>query len=65
MQEHIKRIHNGQKDKKCEICGKSGTLKKHNHTVHEGHKDCKCEFCGKSFSQAPSLKTHFFRFHKE
>ena len=41
----------GQKDFKCESCGKSfsqtGDLKRHINTIHEGHKDYKCESCGR------------------
>ena len=43
MKKHIKAIHEGQKDPKCECCGKYfsqlGDLKKHIHAHHEGNKD--------------------------
>ena len=47
LKKHIHTVHEGNKDYKCESCGKSFTvacnLKKHIYTVHEGRKDHKCE----------------------
>ncbi len=61
-------VHNGQKDHKCDSCGKtfslSVNLKKHINSVHNGQKDHKCDLCGKSFSQSVSWKTHTNSVHK-
>ena len=62
LKTHIHASNEGQKDHKCESCGKSftaaRTLNEHIYTIHEGHKDYKCESCGKLFSRADSLKSH-------
>ena len=62
MWRHIHTVHEGQKDNKCESCGKlfsqAANLKRHIHLIHEGNKDYKCESCGKSFSHAWNLKKH-------
>ena len=62
MKTHIYLVHNGQKDKKCDICRKmfsrSVDLKRHINKIHNRQQDHKCESCGKSFSQAGNLKTH-------
>ena len=43
LKKHTIEVHEGQKDYKCESCGKSysraESLKNHIHQVHEGHKD--------------------------
>ena len=40
-------VHNGQKDHKCDSCGKAfslaGVLKRHINAVHNGQKDHECE----------------------
>ena len=45
MRRHINSVHNGQKDHKCDSCGKlfsqAGNLKKHIISVHNGQKDLK------------------------
>ena len=68
LQLHNMTYHEGQKNFKCESCGKSfseaGKLKKHIHTVHEGHKDYKCESCGKSFSQEGNWELFIFFMHR-
>ena len=49
LQNHAYRLYEGNKDCKCESCGKSLTsFKKHINAVHEGHKDHKCGSCDKS-----------------
>ena len=67
MKIHINVVHNGQKDHKCDSCGKAfsyrGDLKKHKNSVHNGQKDHKCDSCGKSFSEAGNLKTHINSAH--
>ena len=54
-------VHKGQKNPKCESCGKSFSkaknLKRHIHTVYEGHKEHICESCNKSFTAAVTLIT--------
>ena len=56
---HIKTVHEGYKDFKCDSCGKSfteaGYLRKHIKTIHKGHRDFKCDSCGKSITQAVKL----------
>ena len=62
LKRHIRTVHKGNKDYKCEYCCKSfsqaSDLKRHIKRIHEGHKDYKCDSCGKSFSVADDLKTH-------
>ena len=62
LKKHINSVHNGQKDHKCDSCGKAfsstGDLKKHTIAVHKGQKDHKCDFCGKLFSLSGYLKKH-------
>ena len=67
MKRHIHTVHEGNKDHKCDDCGKIFSslqvLEKHLHRVHDGYKDHKCESCDKSFSQAGNLKTHIHIIH--
>ena len=62
LYKHIKKFHEGHKDNKCEICGKSlssaGYLKEHIHAIHEGRKDHKCDICDEVFSMIRSMKQH-------
>ena len=68
LKKHIKTIHEGHTDFKCDSCGKSftqaGTLRIHIKTIHEGHKDFKCDSCGKSFTQAGDLRQHIKTIHQ-
>ena len=65
--EETNSVHNGQKDHKCDSCGKSffeaGSLKEHINSVHNGQKDYKCDSCGKAFFEAGSLKIHINSVH--
>ena len=66
---HIQTTHNheGQKEHKCELCGKkfgSYALILHIRTVHEGRKDHKCETCGKEFGTLGALKVHIKTIHE-
>ena len=67
LKRHINSVHNGQKDHKCDSCGKAfsraGHLKRHIDSVHNGQKDHKCDSCGNAFSQAGNLKTHIDSVH--
>ena len=62
LKKHIRYVHEGVKNHKCEKCGKAftkpGELKIHISSVHEGVKNHKCNICGKTFSQAGNLNKH-------
>ena len=68
LNRHIRLVHEGQKDHKCDICGKlySGavTLIRHKQSVHEGKKNHTCDTCGNCFSQNASLKRHIRQVHE-
>ena len=59
MKEHIKTIHEGIKDSRCEICGKlfsqAGAVKYHIKRVHEGVRDYQCDHCGQAFAGKQGL----------
>ena len=54
-------VHGGQKEHKCEECGKlfsqSWHLKSHVSNIHEGIRDYNCDSCNKAFPQACLLYT--------
>ena len=62
LKEHIKVIHEGQRDHKCYNCGNNFSrpenLKAHIKAVHEGIKNHKCDYCQKRFSKSGDLKKH-------
>ena len=64
---HINAVHNGQKNHKCDSCGKvfppTGHLKAHINAVHNGQKDYKCDLCEKEFSELGNLKRHINSVH--
>ena len=59
--------HEGQKDHKCKICGKSyyttSDLKKHIQCVHEKQNPI-CSLCGKVFSMVCALNKHIRTQHE-
>ena len=65
---HISIVHEGEKNYKCEICGKDfgekRHLKRHKDIVHEGLKPYKCDFCTSAFGQSGDLRRHIERVHK-
>ena len=69
LSEHIKHIHEGERNYKCDSCGKSftesGNLKKHIKTIHEAQRNYKCDFCGKTFTESGTLKKHIKIIHEE
>ena len=64
---HFSSLHNGQKDHKCDSCGKTFSwaqyLKKHIISVQNGKKDHECDSCGNAFSQEGTLKTNINSIH--
>ena len=67
LQNHIKSVHEGRRDHKCDHCGKSyskkSSLKTHIKTFHEGRRDYECNQCGKSFTQSHHVSTHIKAVH--
>ena len=65
LKTHINAVHSGEKDHKCDTCGKSFSearnLKIHINVVHNGQKYHKCDICGKSF--ADKLRRHINSVH--
>ena len=62
VRRHIKTVHEGCNDFKCESCEKSFTqadsLRGHIKSIHEGQKDFKCDSCGKLFTCAGNMRRH-------
>ena len=72
MRDHIKSIHEGIKEYKCEYCGKEfdkkNNLKKHIIGVHEESTEnynFVCDFCAKRFYSSSHLKRHVLQHHSE
>ena len=64
---HIREVHEGRRNHKCESCGKafknSRGLKRHIDTVHKGLKPYQCSFCNTAYGQSGDLKRHIKRCH--
>ena len=64
---HIKRVHDGRKCNKCDICDKSfvtpQNLQRHIKYSHENNR-LECDSCGKSFSRSIDLKKHLYKVHE-
>ena len=69
LPKHIKNVHEGQRDHKCENCGKEYTNKKHllSHIkrVHDNIRDEQCKTCGKCFFSKECLNRHIKFIHEK
>ena len=77
LSEHIKTVHEGIKEHKCNFCGKfysqKSSLNLHVKTFHkdmaqektENKGQVECNFCGKFYSNKSSLNLHVKSFHKD
>ena len=69
LKSHIRTVHDGLREFKCEQCGKffsqPMSLKTHIRTVHEGRKDYICTTCEKSFKHSKNLRKHIAAVHKD
>ena len=59
---HIKNVHEKQRNYKCDTCNKAfaqkGGLKMHIRNIHEGERRFECKLCNKTFTQLVVLKSH-------
>ena len=69
MKRHLKTVHEGRKDHKCERCGKEYTEKKslrtHIKREHDNVRDEQCNQCGKLFFTKEVLKKHVKNIHNK
>ena len=69
IKRHMRTVHEGIRDYKCDSCEKSYTEKitllRHKQNVHEGKKNYTCDSCGMCFTVATSLKRHVLRVHEK
>ena len=65
--DHIKIIHEGLKNHKCEFCEKSfskaWTLKGHINQIYNGLKDHSCDIFSKSFATIEDMRLHIKKIH--
>ena len=68
LSQHIRMVHEGEKNFKCKICDKSfftnQLLRRHINCVHKKMKNFHCEICNRSFSQRSNLKLHTRTIHE-
>ena len=70
MRRHLRRVHEGKKDYKCEYCGKEYTDKKHLvvhiKRIHDNFTgDEQCNQCGKLYFSKQVLKEHIRNMHNK
>ena len=67
MKRHLKQVHDGKKDYKCEICGNEYFEKKrlngHIKREHDNVRDEQCNQCGKLFFTKEVLNRHIRNIH--
>ena len=68
MKRHLRTVHDGIKDHKCEHCGKEyiekKSLRTHIKREHDNIRDEKCHQCGKLFFSKEVLNKHIKNIHK-
>ena len=68
LKRHLRIVHEGRKDHKCEHCGKEYAekkrLKTHIKREHDNIRDEKCNQCGKLFFSKQVLNEHIRNIHK-
>ena len=69
LKRHLRTVHEGIRDYKCEHCGKEFTEKKglvcHTKRVHDNIRDEQCKHCGKCFFSKECLYRHIKNIHEK
>ncbi len=69
LNDHVAKIHEGQKNFVCEACGKAffkeSALKVHVQRVHEKLRPHKCELCPRTFARKTGLHRHKNEVHEK
>ena len=70
LSRHIKKMHEGEKNYKCDQCTDQeffeiGQLKRHIYLIHEDHQENKCPNCERNFYRASELHNHIAQFHEK